>query len=46
MRISDFDTRANDMLTVLDALIPILLRNIISDRKLEIKDIRELLNSC
>jgi hypothetical protein len=34
--------RANDMLTVLDALIPILLTNIVTDRKLEIKDIREL----
>jgi hypothetical protein len=34
------------MLTVLDALIPILLRNVVSDRKLEIKDIRKLLEIC
>jgi glycyl-tRNA synthetase alpha subunit len=38
--------RANDMLTVLDALIPILLTNIVTDRKLEIKDIRELAQTC
>jgi hypothetical protein len=34
------------MLTVLDALIPILLRNVVSDRKLEIKDIRKLIEIC
>ena len=46
MRIADLlNGRANDMLTVLDALIPILLKNIVSDRKLEIKDIRQLLQS-
>ena len=43
VRLSDlYPPRANDMLTVLDALIPILLKNIVTDRKLEIKDIRNI----
>ncbi|XP_023345789.1 protein unc-80 homolog [Eurytemora carolleeae] len=37
-------TRANEMLTVLDALIPIFLKNVLKDRKAEMKDIREIIH--
>ena len=36
--------RANEMLTVLDALIPIFLGNTIKDRKADMKNIREIIH--
>ena len=36
-----FATRAHQMLTVLDAIVPLYLRQLVGDKKSDMKDLRE-----